>query len=52
MGTSFAPYVNLFMGWWENEVAWREDNSVYMEKVMLWCRFIDDLFILFEGEIS
>ncbi|KAJ1202119.1 hypothetical protein NDU88_005920 [Pleurodeles waltl] len=50
MGASFAPtYANLYMGCWEQEVAWSDDNDSYMDKVVLWVRYIDDLFIMWDG---
>ena len=53
MGTCFAPsYANLFVGWWEKQVAWSGRNEKYMDHVMLWCRYIDDLFLVWRGSVE
>ena len=51
MGTCFAPNLaNLVMGWWEHTVV--EQMKEYNSHVMLWLRFIDDLFIIWQGTDS
>ncbi|XP_069461787.1 uncharacterized protein [Ambystoma mexicanum] len=50
MGTTFAPsYANLTMGWWEKFIVWTPPNSHHTDKVVLWLRYIDDLFIIWDG---
>ncbi|KAJ1207704.1 hypothetical protein NDU88_003094, partial [Pleurodeles waltl] len=49
MGTCFAPsYANLFMGWWEEQVA--EEITQLDTNVVLWCCFIDDIFVIWRGD--
>ena len=51
MGTCFAPNLaNLVMGWWEHSVV--EHMEEYDSHVLLWLRFIDDLFIIWQGTDS
>ncbi|XP_066916018.1 splicing factor 3A subunit 1-like [Clytia hemisphaerica] len=45
MGGRYAPqYANLFMGRLEKEITDNHNNNI-----VLWRRFIDDIFILFKG---
>ena len=47
MGACFSPsYANLFMGWWEDRIA---NNTEGFMQVLLWIRYIDDLFIIWKG---
>lgn len=49
MGTSFAPtYANLFMAVWEANVL----KSRYKSNIKTWTRFIDYLFVVWEGDSS
>ena len=51
VGTSFIPsHGNLFMGWWEEQVVWIEPMLIYTKRVILWLRYIDDLFIIWRGD--
>lgn len=44
MGTSCAPaYANLYLGGWERYVHADERYPDFLENVLLWYRFIDDL---------
>lgn len=48
MGTRMAPsYANLFMGSFESKFIM--SNNPYLSKIILYKRFIDDLFILWDG---
>ena len=50
MGTSCAPaYANLYLGGWERFLNASEMFSRFMDKILLWYRFIDDLFIIWTG---
>ncbi|KAM9324507.1 LOW QUALITY PROTEIN: uncharacterized protein PAF06_000559 [Gastrophryne carolinensis] len=50
MGARCAPLVaNLFLGWWEREIVWREDLSQYHRHIIGWYRFIDDILIIWHG---
>ncbi|KAM4016291.1 uncharacterized protein ACNLHF_002679 isoform 2-T3 [Anomaloglossus baeobatrachus] len=50
MGASCAPsYANLFLGWWERSI---EFPSGPTGAVHMWLRFIDDVFMIWEGEIQ
>ncbi|XP_075442459.1 uncharacterized protein LOC142487291 [Ascaphus truei] len=50
MGATCAPsYANLFLGWWEREIVFSEDNVEFTQHVLLWLRYIDDVLILWQG---
>ncbi|XP_078502402.1 uncharacterized protein LOC144756435 [Lissotriton helveticus] len=50
MGSRFAPsYANLFMGWYEREHAWSRRAGEWMDLVVFWARFIDDILIIWRG---
>ncbi|XP_077113029.1 uncharacterized protein LOC143768221 [Ranitomeya variabilis] len=49
MGAAFAPsYANLFMGSWERSI-FLTDTIPLIEKVCTWVRFIDDIFVIWQG---
>ncbi|CAJ0918423.1 unnamed protein product [Ranitomeya imitator] len=49
MGAAFAPsYANLFMGSWERAI-FLTDVIPLIEKVCTWVRFIDDIFVIWQG---
>ena len=48
MGTKMAPaYANLFMGKLEEKL-----NELGKPHIMLWKRFIDDIFVIWTGSAS
>ncbi|KAM4012746.1 uncharacterized protein ACNLHF_022024 isoform 1-T1 [Anomaloglossus baeobatrachus] len=48
-GAAFAPsYANLFLGLWDRQVL-LTDTTEQIEKVLLWTRFIDDIFLIWQG---
>ncbi|XP_056388374.1 oocyte zinc finger protein XlCOF8.4-like [Hyla sarda] len=50
MGSPCAPtYANLYLGWWEESVVFSEALQHHTELVGLWARYIDDVFILWNG---
>lgn len=50
MGVSFSPsFANITMAWWEKTIAWDSSNQLEVDKIILWVRFIDDLFIIWNG---
>lgn len=50
MGFAFSPsYACLVMGWSEKEVAWSLKNNRFVQKIIRWIRFIDDLLIIWNG---
>ncbi|XP_073478692.1 uncharacterized protein [Aquarana catesbeiana] len=50
MGTCCAPsYANLYLGEWEREFLQGEAASVYTRHICMWQRYIDDLFIIWDG---
>lgn len=50
MGNACAPsYANLYLGWWESILVFGDDAHWLTEKVGLWARYIDDIFILWQG---
>lgn len=47
MGTSCAPsYANLYLGGWERTVFAEETLQPFLNHVLCWYRFIDDLFVI------
>ncbi|CAJ0958429.1 unnamed protein product [Ranitomeya imitator] len=49
MGAAFAPsYANLFMGSWERQIFF-VNPIAYIEKVLFWVRFIDDILMVWQG---
>lgn len=50
MGASFAPeYACLFLGLWESEYVFNAEKNRFKDNIKLYCRFIDDILILFKG---
>ncbi|KAM9324806.1 ovostatin-like [Gastrophryne carolinensis] len=53
MGARCAPSVaNLFLGWWEREVLFHEDNSRFHRHVLGWHRYIDDVLVVWQGSVA
>lgn len=51
MGSRFSPdYACLFMGYLEERYIW--NNNPFFENVVLWKRFVDDVFCLFKGPLE
>lgn len=51
MGMICAPNdAILFLGWWEHTVVFMAEMSHFKEHILFWGRFIDDVFILWEGD--
>ncbi|CAJ0959600.1 unnamed protein product, partial [Ranitomeya imitator] len=49
MGAAFAPsYANLFLGLWERDL-FMSDQHASMDRVPLWTRYIDDIFLVWQG---
>ncbi|XP_073510776.1 uncharacterized protein [Phyllobates terribilis] len=49
MGVAFAPsYANLIRGLWEREIFLFNPKK-NIDKVLLWLRFIDDIFVIWQG---
>lgn len=50
MGTSCVPsYSNLYLGAWERNIFANESYAFFLQSVLCWYRFIDDLFIVWTG---
>ncbi|XP_077344465.1 uncharacterized protein LOC143988608 [Lithobates pipiens] len=50
MGTKCAPsYANLYLGGWEKETFSREDLSPFLDKIISWFRYIDDVLFFWAG---
>lgn len=50
MGTCCAPtYANLYLGGWERYVFSNEQLSSHTNEVLVWLRYIDDIFIIWTG---
>lgn len=53
MGSACAPtYANLLLGWWEATVVFTEEREEINQSILLWTRYIDDIFILWQGSES
>ncbi|XP_069610910.1 uncharacterized protein [Ranitomeya imitator] len=51
MGAAFAPsYANLFLGLWERDLS-LSDPASSIDRVPLWTRYIDDVFMIWQGPI-
>ncbi|KAM4043149.1 uncharacterized protein ACNLHF_013530 isoform 1-T1 [Anomaloglossus baeobatrachus] len=49
MGAAFAPsYANLFLGLWERDL-FLSDRLSSMDRVPFWARYIDDIFLIWQG---
>ncbi|CAJ0916221.1 unnamed protein product [Ranitomeya imitator] len=49
MGAAFAPsYAGLFLGLWERDL-FLSDRLGSIEHVLLWARYIDDIFFVWQG---
>lgn len=50
MGTCCAPsYANLYLGEWEKGFLTNDELTMYTEHVILWQRYIDDIFLIWNG---
>lgn len=50
MGSACAPsYANLYLGWWEATVVFGDEADLLTDRIGLWARYIDDVFILWQG---
>lgn len=50
MGASFAPeYACLYLGLWELEYVSNPERNRFKDNIKMYCRFIDDIFLLFKG---
>ncbi|XP_078543346.1 uncharacterized protein LOC144828767 [Lissotriton helveticus] len=50
MGSRFAPaYAGLFMGWFEREHAWGRHAAKWIDYVIFWGRYIDDVIMIWDG---
>lgn len=50
MGASFAPeYAFLYLGLWEQEYVFNPERNCFKDNIKMYCRFIDDIFLLFKG---
>ncbi|XP_040188254.1 uncharacterized protein LOC120920313 [Rana temporaria] len=50
MGTCCAPsYANLYLGEWEREFLLGESASMCAANILVWQRYIDDIFIVWDG---
>lgn len=49
MGACFSPsYAGLFMGKWEEDVVFTNDN-IFKDKIRWWARYIDDVILWWDG---
>ncbi|KAM4632430.1 up-regulator of cell proliferation-like [Discoglossus pictus] len=49
MGSVVAPiYANLYLRWWERELVFNDNSVVFTEHILLWLRYIDDIFIIWD----
>lgn len=53
MGSCFAPsYACLVMGFWEAKFIGNPVNNLFLPKIPLWKRYIDDVFFIWTGTVS
>lgn len=53
MGAPCAPsYANLFLGLWERDLFLSDHEGVAMDRVIFWTRYIDDIFMIWQGSSS
>ncbi|XP_040196442.1 uncharacterized protein LOC120929219 [Rana temporaria] len=53
MGTCCAPsYANLYLGEWERDFLLGENASMCAAHILIWQRYIDDIFIIWDGPES
>lgn len=51
MGATMAPdYANLYLGFLEEQYVF--NNNPFLEKIILFKRYIDDCFVIFHGSLS
>lgn len=51
MGSTMAPnYANLYMGFFENEFVLDSKVNPYFNNILMYQRYIDDVFILWKGD--
>lgn len=50
MGSTMAPnYANLYMGFFEHEYVFNPTVNSYLSNILLWRRYIDDIFMIWCG---
>lgn len=50
MGSPCAPsYANLYLGWWEFSTVFGDFPPEGVDHVGLWARYIDDIFVIWQG---
>ena len=53
MGTKCVPsYANLYLGGWERSLFSRDDLAPFLDKVVSWYRYIDDVLLFWTGTES
>ncbi|CAJ0945806.1 unnamed protein product [Ranitomeya imitator] len=51
MGSPCAPtYANLLLGWWEEKIVFNDTSNSLEDKVLIWLRYIDDVFVIWRGD--
>lgn len=49
-GEHLCPsYANLFLGWWEESQVFIEGYHPDMDKICLWARYIENIFVIWQG---
>lgn len=50
MGTPCTPsYDNLYLGWWEQQLLADKSLLMYLCHILLWHRYIHDIFVIWDG---
>lgn len=50
MGSPCAPsYANLLLGWWEASIVFGDHQHPLADKIGLWIRYIDNVFVIWNG---
>lgn len=53
IGTCCAPsYANLYLGEWERLLMADEQLTMYTDHIIMWLRYIDDVFITWDGPVD
>lgn len=52
MGTYAPSYADLYLGMWERSPMADEQLTMYTDLITVWQRYIDDVFMIWEGPVE